>query len=63
MRIKRRELRKLYNEILADHLDYGKTIIAVSWPTNLRDILVRAATDTKVNELILEAKHKLSAST
>jgi len=54
MGIKKRTIRQLYNETLANHLNYDKSIIAVSRPTNLRDILVRAATDTKMNDFLRE---------
>jgi hypothetical protein len=41
--------------MLVNHLNYDKSIVAVSQPTNLRDILLRAATDTKVNDFLREA--------
>ena len=41
--IQRNTIHRLYNEILKPHLNFTKMIIAMSRPTNLKDLLVKAA--------------------
>jgi len=54
--IQGRHIRAIYNDTLAQYIDYDKMTLAVSRPKNLRDILTRAALtlpdNTSVQEII-----------
>jgi hypothetical protein len=54
--IQGRHIRAIYNDTLAQHIDYDKMTLAVSRPKNLRDILTRASLtlpdNTSVQEII-----------
>jgi hypothetical protein len=41
--IQQNTIHRLYNELLKSHLKFTKMVIAMSRPTNLKDLLVRAA--------------------
>ena len=49
--IQKRELRMLYNNTLKPHLEYDKVTIAMSPPTNLRDLLTNAKLNDNINHL------------
>jgi hypothetical protein len=59
--LQRRDIRQLYQKILEPVLDFDKMIIAMSRPTNLRDILTKTAItatpDLCVKHLIKELTH------
>jgi hypothetical protein len=58
--LQRKDLRNLYQKILEPFLDFDKMTIAMSRPTNLRDVLTKASltlpTDTDLSHLIKELK-------
>jgi hypothetical protein len=58
--LQQRDLRQLYNEILAPHLNFDRMIVAVARPTNLRDVLtsatLHAPENLKVQNLIDKLK-------
>jgi hypothetical protein len=47
--IQRKDIRSIYNNILAPHLDYNKMTVAISRPKNLRDILSKSHLTTPPN--------------
>jgi hypothetical protein len=56
-------IRQIYDDTLKPYLPFKKMTVAISRPTNLRDILtsakLRAPTNLNVQELINTLKHKL----
>jgi hypothetical protein len=54
--LQRKDLRNLYQKILEPFLDFDKMTIAMSRPTNLRDVLTKASltipTGTDISHLI-----------
>jgi hypothetical protein len=58
--LQRKDLRNLYQKILEPFLNFDKMTIAMSRPTNLRDVLTKASltlpTDTDLSHLIKELK-------
>jgi hypothetical protein len=47
--IQRKDIRSIYSNILAPHLDYNKMTVAISRPKNLRDILSKSHLTTPPN--------------
>jgi len=57
--IQRRDLRQIYNKTLSNVSPFKKMTVALSRPTNLRDLLVRAALNTTHDTYIQDIINRL----